>query len=774
MKNSTRLHLMAQLCLSILLIFLLSCSHKSNLKEAIPEIISYNYDVRPILSDRCFNCHGPDAGKREAGLRLDIPAEAYKALQEHPTKHALVPGKPEQSELFRRITSKDTSLQMPLASKNLPRLSEREVAIIKKWIEQGAVYEPHWAFVVPKKQAIPEVKNKQWPINEIDFFILKKMEEKGLEPNEQASKERLAKRVYMDIVGILPTPQEMQLFVNDTDPKAYEKLVDRLMAQPQYGERMAISWMDIARFSDSHGFQDDSYRSQWPWRDWVIYALNKNMRYDTFITWQLAGDLLPNPTKEQLLATGFNRNHKITEEGGVIDEEYRVQYVADRTNTFSRSILAVTMECAKCHDHKYDPILQKDYYQLYAYFNNVKEVGIESTVGGPETYAKNPRMLITNEDVQTTLKFINRLDTNKLEVSIMGDRDTTRKTYILSRGNYDMPTTEVEPSTPAAILPIDKSLPKNRLGLAQWSFDKKNPLTARVFVNRIWQEFFGRGFIKTAADFGMQGDLPTHPALLDWLAVDFRDNGWDIKRLVRQLVLSATYRQSSVISKEKLNADPLNIYWSYAPRVRYSAEIVRDMLLSSSGLLNKSIGGPSVKPYQPSGLWEMATSGRGILRNYIQDTGQLLYRRGIYTFIKRTVPPPSMMLFDGSNRDECQVSRYSTNTPLQALIMLNDPTVLEASKALADKLLQQGEAPEKLVEKAFTIILCRKPSQKELDQLVAYWNETQKSIKSDTKKIEKIVAVGNYKQKTHNLVSLVATMETIQVIYNMQEAITKT
>jgi len=367
MKSPTRLHLMAQLCLSILLIFLVSCSHKSSLNEAIPEIISYNYDVRPILSDRCFNCHGPDARKREAGLRLDIAAEAYKALQEHPTKHALVPGKPEQSELFRRISTKDTSLQMPLASKNLPRLNEREVAIIKKWIEQGAVYEPHWAFVVPKKQAIPEVKNKQWPINEIDFFILKKMEEKGLEPNEQASKERLAKRVYMDLVGILPTPQEMQLFVNDTDPKAYEKLVDRLMALPQYGERMAISWMDIARFSDSHGFQDDSYRSQWPWRDWVIYALNKNMRYDTFITWQLAGDLLPNPTKEQLLATGFNRNHKITEEGGVIDEEYRVQYVADRTNTYSRSILAMTMECAKCHDHKYDPILQKDYYQLYAY-----------------------------------------------------------------------------------------------------------------------------------------------------------------------------------------------------------------------------------------------------------------------------------------------------------------------------------------------------------------------------------------------------------------------
>lgn len=774
MKQVIRLLWMVPLCLYFITVVLNSCNNTGNNSTVIPEIISYNYDVRPILSDKCFNCHGPDANKREAGLRLDIASEAYKVLQEHPDKHAIVAGKPEQSELYIRINSKDTSLQMPLARSHLPRLSEYEIAVIKKWISQGAVYEPHWAFVAPKKQALPAVSNGKWPVNEIDYFILKKLEEKGLNPNEPADKERLVKRLYMDLTGILPSPEETQAYLNDASDNAYEKLIDRLMTRPQYGEKMAISWLDIARYSDSHGFQDDNYRSQWPWRDWVIHAFNKNLSYDQFITWQLAGDLMPKATREQLLATGFNRNHKITEEGGVIDEEYRVQYVSDRTSTFGRAMLAMTVECAKCHDHKFDPISQKDYYQLYAFFNNVKEVGLESTVGGPETYAKNPRMQITNEDLKTTLQFINKMDTNKLEVSVMGDLDTARKTYILARGNYDAPTDSVAPATPNFILAFDKSYPKNRLGLAKWLFDKRNPLTARVFVNRMWQEFFGRGLIKTAADFGMQGELPTHPALLDWLAVDFSEHGWDMKRLVKQMVMTATYRQSSQISKEKLKQDPLNLYWSYAPRVRYPAELVRDMLLSSSGLLNKTIGGPSVKPYQPAGLWEMATSGRGLLKRYVQDTGLLLYRRGIYTFIKRTVPPPSMMLFDASNRDECQVSRYRTNTPLQALIMLNDPTMLEASKALADKLLQQEPDPAKRIEKAFRMIICRAPSAKETEQLLTYWKDAAKEMNANPARAEKLIATGVYKARTTNIFTLSATMQVVQIIYNMQEAITKT
>lgn len=750
-----------------------SCQTAPN-QESIPEQVSFNYDIRPILSDKCFNCHGPDANKREAGLRLDIGTEAFKALQDHPSKHAIVPGKPEQSELYLRITTKDTGLQMPSIKSRLPRLTDHEVALIKKWIEQGAKYEPHWAFVAPVKPALPKIKDPSWVINELDYFVLAKMENKGLSPNPVADKERLLKRLYTDLIGLLPTPAETAQFLNNSDPKAYEKTIDQLLTRPQFGEKMAIGWLDIARYSDSHGYQDDNYRSQWPWRDWVIHALNKNLSYDSFITWQLAGDLLPNATKEQILATGFNRNHKITEEGGVIDEEYRIQYVDDRTATFGRSLLAMTVECAKCHDHKYDPISQKDYYSLSAFFNSVSEKGLESTVGGPDTWAKNPRMRITQEDLRTTLSFVKALDTNKLEVSIMGDLDTARKTYVLTRGAYDAKAEEVRAATPASILAFNTQLPANRLGLAKWLFDSKNPLTARVYVNRIWQEFFGRGLVKTVADFGMQGELPINPALLDWLAVDFREHGWNIKRLVKQIVMSATYQQSSKINKDKLEKDPLNLYLSYAPRLRYPAEIIRDMLLASSGLLNPSIGGPSVKPYQPPGLWEMATSGRGILKKYVQDTGAALYRRGIYTFIKRTVPPPSMMLFDGSNRDECQVSRYRTNTPLQALIMLNDPTVIEASKALSDKLLTLQKKPKEIIETAFQTILCRKPNEEEMTALQSYWNQAKQEWIGKSKEWDKTLSIGAYQPKSKNKLDLVVSMQTIQLMYNMQEAITKT
>jgi hypothetical protein len=738
------------------------------------ELISYNFQVRPIFSDKCFKCHGPDANKRQAGLRLDIESEAYKGLQEHPRSHALVPGNPDQSELFLRVSSTDTAVQMPPPNSHLPVLTESEILTIKKWIQQGAKYEKHWAFTAPVKSPLPKVSNTTWPQTPIDYFVLNQMEKHALSPNEEADKERLLKRICFDLTGLPPTPEQTQIFLDDPSANAYEKMVDGLLQQPAYGERMALPWLDIARYADSHGYQDDNYRTQWPWRDWVIHAFNNNMPYDRFISWQLAGDLIPNATKEQLLATGFNRNHKITEEGGVVDEEYRVEYVVDRTNTMARGIMGVTMECAKCHDHKYDPFSQKEYYQLSAFYNNIKEVGLESTVGGPETYAKNPRMEITKEDLQGILQFINKTDTNKLEVSIMKDRDTARKAYILNRGNYDQHGEEVEPGTPASILPFPSSYPRNRLGLAQWLFNEKNPLTARVFVNRMWQEFFGRGIVKSAADFGMQGDLPTHPALLDWLAVDFRENGWNIKRLMKQMVMSATYRQSAVITKEKLKNDPENIYLSRAPRLRLPAELVKDLVLASSGLLNRSIGGTSVKAYQPKGLWELATSGRGLLASYKQDTGQAVYRRGMYTFIKRTVPPPNMMIFDAGSRDQCEVKRSRTNTPLQALIMMNDPAVLEASLALSDQLLKKGKTGNAMVEEAFRKIICRIPDQKEMGILTVYWNEKKAFYQNDKKSAEKIIAVGQYKPISKNAVDLAALMQVIQVIYNMEEAITKT
>lgn len=743
-------------------------------EEKLPDVVSYNFDIRPILSDKCLACHGPDANKREAGLRLDIAADAFKALQENPTAHALVAGKPELSEAYLRISTQDTSLVMPPPSSNL-KLSTHQIKLIEKWIKQGAKYEKHWAFVAPKKAPLPEVDQKEWPKNEIDYFVLHKQEQKGLTPNEEADKERLLKRLSLDLTGLPPSLQMMDQFLADNSANAYEKAVDQLLKNPAYGEKMALHWLDLARYADSHGYQDDGYRTQWPWRDWVIHAFNKNMHYNDFVTWQLAGDLLPNSTKEQLLATGFNRNHKITEEGGVIPEEYRIGYVTDRTDLFGKGLLGVTMECAHCHDHKYDPFSQKEYYQLFAFFNNVKEVGIESVIGGPETYAKKPLMEISDDEVKNILTFVNKPDTNRLIVSVMGDLepDTSRKTYILKRGVYDAPGDEVTPGTPSSILPFNKNYPKNRLGLSQWLFDKKNPLTARVYVNLLWQEFFGKGIVKTSGDFGMQGDLPTNPELLDWLAVDFMSHNWDIKRLVKQMVTSATYRQSAVVTPEKLKVDPDNIYLARGPRYRIQAEFVKDLVLSSSGLLNKSIGGPSVKPYQPPGLWEGATSGRGLLSTYVQDHGAKLYRRGMYTLIKRTVPPPSMAIFDASNRDLCEVKRLKTNTPLQALVMMNDPTVLEASRVLAARLLQEKSESKAKISKAFRLIVGRTPREKEIDMLTAYYEKELKEIKKPM--AEKSLAVGEYPIPAQiDRVKLAAMMRVVSTIYNLEEAITKT
>jgi hypothetical protein len=663
-------------------------------------------------------------------------------------------------------------LIMPPTASKLGKLTQREVKLIEKWIRQGAKYEKHWAFVAPKSPALPKVKLTDWPKNEIDYFVLQKMEQKGFSPNEEADKERLLKRLSFDLTGLPPTLEMMDSFLADNSPNAYEKMVDFLLKQPTYGEKMTVHWLDVARFADSHGYQDDGYRSQWPWRDWVIHAFNKNLPYDQFITWQLAGDLLPDATKEHRLATGFNRNHKITEEGGVIQEEYRVSYVTDRNDSFGKALLGVTLECARCHDHKYDPFSQKEYFQVYAFFNNVNEVGIESVIGGPETYAKNPKMEITNEDVKSILSFVNKPDTNQLIVSVMGDLDSTRKTYILNRGAYDSPGDEVQPGTPTAILPFDPSYPKNRLGLSKWLFDKRNPLTSRVFVNQMWQEFFGKGLVKTSGDFGMQGELPSHPELFDWLAVDFMNNGWDIKRLVKQMVTTATYRQSALVTDEKLKRDPENIYLSRSPRYHFDAEFIKDLVLSSSGLLNKKIGGPSVQPYQPAGLWEGASSGRGLLSAYNQVHGPDLYRRGMYTLIKRTVPPPTMGIFDASNRDICEVKRLKTNTPLQALLMMNDPTVLEASRVLAANLLQENSSAEDKINKAFRMIVCRKPNDKEIALLTEYYDKQLKKI--DKTSAEKLLQVGEYKlPEKVDKTTLAAMMRVVSAIYNLEETITK-
>jgi len=709
----------------------------------------------------------------KAGLRLDLQASAYAELPNNKGHYAIVPGHPEQSELIRRIASDDPNIVMPQPASHLAKLTPEEIALFTQWIKEGAVYEKHWSFVAPKKVALPKIDNTKWVKNEIDYFIAEKIEEKKLAPNAIAEKENLIKRAYIDLNGLPPNYNELQSWLNNNNENWYASLMDQLMSKPAYGEKMSVLWLDLARYSDSYGYQDDNIRTQWPWRDWVINAFNKNMHYDEFLTQQIAGDLMPNNNKSTILATAFWRNHKYTEEGGVIEEEYRVTNNIDKTRTYGKAILGVTIECAQCHDHKYDPFSAKDYYQLYGFFNMSKEKGYEGDVS-VSTPAKTPKLFINAVDRQNILNYINTKDTNQLEVSVMGD--TVRPTYVLSRGRYDAPSTLVQPAALNSVMPFDTTkYERNRLGLAKWTVNKNNPLTARVFVNFIWQDIFGKGLVKTSGDFGLQGELPTHPELMDWLAVDFMEHNWDIKYLLKKIMSSATYMQSSKIEKQTLEKDPDNTYYTRAPRTRLKAEFIRDWVLATSGLLNNTIGGPSVKPYQPKGVWESTTSGRGQLAAYKQDHGTALYRRGMYTFIKLTAPPPSMMLFDASNRDQCEAKRTSTNTPLQALNMLNDPTVLEAARVMAQKLSAEDLSIDQKIEKAFTMVLIRKPKFSEKFKLLNYFFQQQNYLKSNSSMIDQIVNVGEYKtaQKDKNELEVAALMKTCLIIYNLEEAIAK-
>ena len=772
MKN-TAVVLSIFMVLFIVAMALNSCSKENANKEIkIPDQVSYNFHIRPILSDNCFACHGPDANKREAGLRLDTEAGAYAALKENPDQHAIVPGSTNKSQVIKRIFSEDASEKMPPPESNLT-ITDFERNLIKKWVEQGGVYEKHWAFETPTKKTIPIPDNDEWSHNPIDGFIFAKMEEKGLTPSPKAEEGYLLKRLSLDLTGLPPTSEEVRLF--DSGQKSWEEMIDHYLNKPAYGEKLALLWLDISRYADSFGYQNDNIRTQWPYRDWVIHAFNKNIPYDKFLTWQFAGDLLPEPNREQLLATAFNRNHKITEEEGVIHEEYRVEYVLDKTNTFSKVILGMTMECAQCHDHKYDPISQKDYFNLYAFFNNTPEKGFEGGAGSA-VRAKTPLMWIDTEDTEGILDFINHPDTNKVAVSIMQDlQDSIRPTFILDRGLYDAPKGEpLSPNTPDIIKPFSQELPKNRLGLVKWAFAEDHPLTSRVFVNLIWQEIFGVGLVPSSGDFGMQGKLPTHPELLDWLAVEFRESGWDIKKLIKLIVSSATYQQSSAVSKEMLATDPDNTYLSRFPRLRLHAELIRDMVLASSGLLVPELGGPSVKPYQPEGLWEASSSGRGELNIYRQDKGDKLYRRGIYTFIKLTLPPPSLLIFDGSNRDICQVNRNRTNTPLQALAMLNDPLVLEASRVLAEKLIANYKDEKSAIDEAFVRILGRLPKSEEEKLLKAFYVEELSRFQEDPDIAVNTLMVGDSPAAKMEEIRTAALMQVIVAIYNLEETLTKT
>jgi hypothetical protein len=769
------------LMLIILLRYMLTgndpVSSESGLDASIPRSIEFKFHVRPILSDNCFKCHGPDPNHRMAGLRFDIASEALAELPENPGKFAIVPGDPENSLLVQRIHTEDPSAMMPPPESNL-QLTELDKKILETWIANGAEFQPHWAFIPPEKKPVPAIKNSNWPANEVDLFILKKIEEYGMKPSPQADRAQIIRRLSLDLTGIPPTPEEVDQFLEAGEEEniAYENLIDRLLESPFYGERMAQIWLDIARYADSHGYQDDSYRSMWPWRDWVIHAFNTNMPYDRFLTYQIAGDLMPDPDKEKLLATGFNRNHPITQEGGVIDEEYRVAYVSDRTNTLGKGIMGITLECAKCHDHKYDPITMDEYYSIYAFFNNVSEKGLQMDAVQAATarnYADDPNIRITDEDLASILSFVNKTDTAELKVMVMND-SVPRQAYTLARGSYDSPADPVEPGTPEAILPFPDHLTPNRLGLARWLTSPENPLTARVFVNRLWLMLFGQGIVKTAEDFGSQGSLPSHPELLDWLAVDFMENGWDTKAILKKMVMTSTYRQDSQVRPELEKKDPENILLARGPRYRMDAEMIRDYVLRTSGLLNTEIGGPSVKPYQPPGLWEETNAGnqRGILTRYIQDAGEDLYRRSIYTFWKRTLPPPSMSLFDAPNRDICEIRRQVTNTPLQALAIQNDVQVLEASRVLAQRISSSGDLDE-MIRRTFKNVLMREPDRMELHTLKNYYDQVYENFTEKPASADSLLQIGEYPVETNDKQKTAALMMVAHVIYNLDETITK-
>ena len=699
----------------------------------VPEKIDFNFHVNPILSDKCFTCHGPDDKQRKANLRLDTKEGLYQ-MTEDLIKRVIDVDNLEESEIIRRIFHENKSIVMPPPESNLS-LSDYEKNILKNWILQGAEWKKHWSFIKPVKPETPKIENIEWIKNEIDFFIAKNIENQKLEFSKMESKEILLRRLYFDIIGLPPSVDEIDQFINDKSNNAYEKVVDELLGSKNYGERMASIWMDIARYGDSHGYQDDTERTMWPWRDWVIHAYNKNIPYDEFITWQLAGDLIPNATKEQIIATGFNRNHKITQEGGVIPEEYRVEYVADRAITTSKLMMGLTMECARCHSHKYDNITHDEFYGFYSFFNNINEKGLIAY----GDFAPEPKITVSKNELNEGLDFIKLPDSlDKVTFMVMKETENLRKTYVLNRGLYNLQMNEVKPMTPSAVLPLDKEN-GNRLDLANWFFSDENPLTSRVVVNRIWQQFFGVGIVATPDDFGSQGNRPINPDLLDWLAVTYqKDDKWDTKKLIKRIVMSSTYRQSSVTSDLNYNIDPENVFLSRYPRQKLSAEMIRDNILKTSGLLVNKLGGPSVKPLQPDGLWDEVTGGGGgSLAKYVMSSGENLYRRSLYTFWKRTVPPPTMMIFDAASRDNCEVKRQNTSTPLQSLTLMNNPEFQKAALNLSGNIFIKKLSLNEKINLLYRTITGRVPNKNEINMLKNYFDD-ENSLNEESVAFDKL------------------------------------
>ena len=744
--------------------------------------LDFNRDIRPILSENCFYCHGQDNNKRQADLRLDHRDAALD-------RGAIVPNDAAGSAVVQRINSDNPDELMPPAKSNR-RLSAGQKALLERWIFEGAKYQSHWAFETPVRPAEPEVTTTDWARNPIDRLVLHKLELEGLHPSPEADRATLIRRLSIDLVGLPPTPEAVDAFVNDTDPRAWETLIDRLMASSHYGERMALGWLDAARYADSNGFQQDGDTWQWIWRDWVVRALNEDLPFDKFTIWQLAGDLLPDATEEQKIASAFNRNHLLNGEGGAIAEEQRWVNLFDRMETTSTTWLGLTMNCAQCHDHKYDPMKQRDYYSMLDAFNRVPESGT------PQFFSKRIRVgapfleLPTHENKTRIGEFETRIAAAAAEqredlakqlaaykadqiprVMIMSD-DKPRETSILSRGEYLNPTEKVSFATPAFLLPQTADAPKNRLGFAQWLMAPEHPLTARVQVNRFWQQYFGTGIIKTAEDFGVQSEYPIHGDLLDWLAVEFRDSGWSMKHMHRLIVTSATYRQSSKVTSELFDRDRENRLFARASRFRMPSMLLRDWALAASGLLNEKVGGVPVYPYQPGDIWEALAITKERDFTYPASFGSDLYRRSIYTFWRRTVSPANM--FDAANRQTCRVRQSPTSTPLHALTTLNDPTWVEGARVLAENALKSGTELDHQLKYAARRVLLREITESELNKLRLAFEKQRSIFSSDQDAASQFLATGESpRDQSLNITDHAAMTVVCLTVLNLDEALTR-
>jgi Protein of unknown function (DUF1553)/Protein of unknown function (DUF1549)/Planctomycete cytochrome C len=807
-----------------------------------PRPVEFNRDIRPILADNCYACHGPDKNQRKADLRLDTEEGAFADRGDY---RIITPSKPQQSELYRRISSADPKVHMPQPrfGKNL---TARQVETIRLWIAQGAKWQKHWSLIPPKRHELPPVKDPSWPRNAIDHFILAPLEQEGLQPSAEAERRTLFRRLSFDLVGLPPTPEEMDAFLADRSPDAYAKQVDRLLGSKHFGERMAMYWLDLVRFADTGGYHSDNHRDVYLYRDYVIGTFNDNKPFDRFTIEQLAGDLLPGATREQRIASGYNRMLMTTEEGGAQAKEYMAKYSADRVRNVSTVWLATTLGCTECHDHKFDPFLTREFYSLAAFFADVKEIPVgrqeQTPLPNPEQAARLRRLdaemapLQKILDTQTpeldagqarweaTVRLVeirgkprNLVDILLLEpgkrspaqgqalaayyrsiapelasvrkqlADLLRQKDQLNKTIptslvsiavnprvmrVLPRGNWlDDSGTIVAPAVPASLGPLPvKDGRATRLDLAQWLVGRDNPLVARVFVNRLWKLLFGQGIVKTLDDFGAQGAWPTHPELLDWLAIEFRDSGWNVKHLIRLMVLSATYRQSSAANESLRQRDPYNSLLARQARFRLDAEMVRDNALAVSGLLAREVGGPSVKPYQPAGYWAMLNFP---VREWQKDQGENLYRRGLYTYWCRTFPHPSLVAFDAPSREECAVERPRSNTPLQALVLLNDPAYVEAARAFAERIMRKGgDTPEQRIRFAYRQALCRDAQPEERRLLGSVVRKHLQQYTADQQAAASLLHVGDRPvPKDLALPELAAWTSAARVVLNLHETI---